>query len=167
MGEFSFKQLSKDANTILTGDHEVVIVKTEATKSQNGKQMIKCDLKITSGPFAGRVIKHNFTLSPENTQAMKFFFQHMAALGLDEAYFDADPSMPQVAGDLLGRQAIATLEPNEWQGVTREQVKSWKPSGGVVTVAQPLAGMVATALPLAVATLAAVVTSTEAPEDPF
>lgn len=166
MGDFSFKELSKDANTVLTGDHEVVITKTEVAKSQNGKPMIKCDLKVTTGPFAGRVIKHNFTISADNPNAMKMFFAQMTALGLDEAYFDNDPPMAQVAGDLLGRTATATLEPNTWQGVTREQVKTWKPSnglGGVVPSA--LGGMVATELP--VATPVAVVTATEAPDDPF
>jgi uncharacterized protein DUF669 len=166
VGEFSFKQLSQDANTVLTGDHEVVFVKTEATKSQNGKPMIKCDLKITAGPYAGRVVKHNFTISAENPQAMKFFFSDMKKLGLDEKYFDNDPSMAQIAGDLLGRTATATLENNPWNGMDREQVKTWKASGGLGGVMPTaLGGITATALPVSVP--AAVVTATEAPDDPF
>lgn len=168
MAEFSFKELSKDANTIVTGEQGVVITKTESAKSQGGKAMIKCDLKITAGPYAGRVIKHNFTMSPENPTAVKMFFIAMKALGLGPEYFDNDPTMEQVAGDLLGRTAVAVLEENVWQGVAREQVKSWKPGDGVALAPSAMSlPAAATTLPTVAARPAAVETSEDAPEDPF
>lgn len=166
MGEMNWSQMRQDATTVLTGDFPVVIVGSEGGKSQNGKPMIKLKLRVESGPYAGREVRNNMTLSPENPTAVKMFFLNLERLGLGAAYFDANPDaeMVQIAADLLGRRAVVTLESRTWNGVASENVKTWKSAldGGAVELSEfGFAGMEAVELP------AAVTTSTAPPDDPF
>lgn len=169
MSSINWKDLRKNATTVLEGEFGVLIFKSEAGLSSNGKDMIKIQLKISSGPHAGRTVFHNFVVS-EHPFAQKRFFEDLAVLGLDEAWFDANnPSMELIASTLLNKNAVVVLEKNTYNGTEREQVKSWKsssgggPSGG-------LSGMTAAPLahPLASNTAPTVAEDTTAPPaDPF
>ena len=132
MAEQNWKDLHKDAMTTLTGDFPVIIVEANAAKSQNDKDMIKYKAKIESGPYAGRAITGNFVVSPESSGAMRMFFLHMAVLGLDDAFWSANPNAPmeQVAKALEGRRAIATFGTRQWQGQDREEIQAWKKPTG-------------------------------------
>ncbi len=132
MAERSWGDLHKDAMTTITGDFPVIIVKADAAKSQNDKDMIKYTAKIESGPYAGRALTGNFVVSPESSGAMRMFFLHMAVLGLDEKFWAANPNAPmeQVAKSIEGRRAIATVGTRQWQGADREEIQKWtKPTG--------------------------------------
>lgn len=88
------------------GKHEAEITKAEYAKtSSTDKDMYKVIFKAVSGPDAGSTHPNNFVLSPDSPVAMGFFFRHMAALGLDAAYFATNPGKEQLARDLVGRRA--------------------------------------------------------------
>lgn len=169
MSDIDWASLHKLSTTVLTGDFPIAVVKATAGQSQNGKPMIKCQLKVTEGPYAGRTINHNFTITAENPNAMGFFFAAMKKLGADDAFFATGPNLDQIAAQIINRQALVTLAPNEFNGVTREQVSVWKEALGVgsfVSTAgssSPLSGLAASALPVA----QTVAPSTEPPADPF
>lgn len=136
--ELDWASLHKDATTTLTGDFNVVIVEATAQKTSNGdKDMIKWKAKVETGPYAGRPLWGNFTISPESPGAMRILFAHWAALGIDGAYFQANPNAPvaQIAQALIGRKAVATIGVRQWQGSDREEVQGWKPPtiGGQAT----------------------------------
>lgn len=170
MAEYNWNQMRNDATTVLTGDFNAVFVKTESTQSSNGKPMIKCQLKIEAGPYVGRVIYHNFTVSVESPIAMKMFFLNLDVLGLGKEFFAGNPSMPDIAAGLLGKRCTITLESRQHQGRDMENIKTFKmPDTG-------LPSMVATAMPVAVPVAVPVptpvVTSTAPPvmgddNDPF
>lgn len=168
MSETSFKALRATAMTVLEGDFPVVVSAAEASKSQNGKAMLKCKLKIESGPYAGRVIGHNFTFSPENDNAVWYWFNDLAVLGADDSFFDMDPSLEQIASQIVNRRATVTLEKSSYNGRDQSRVKKWSaPLGaGFVTVGEPTGLPTATSLPTATPVTAAVVTTPE-PEDAF
>jgi hypothetical protein len=166
-----FKKLRANANTILQGDYPVVADKVTYKKTQTDKHMWTVNLKVTAGPYAGRVITHNMVLSPELDFAVKRFFREMDALGADEKFFDSNPSVDAISAQIQGRHALATFaeSKNEFRGEKREEVVNLVAAkGGVVTVAGasglPTASALPAATPVAVATP---VDAGEAPTDPF
>lgn len=171
MSETSWKSLRNAAMTVLEGDFPVVVVAAEATKSQNGKKMLKCKLKVESGPYAGRTIPHNFTFSPESPNAVWFWFNDLAILGADDAFFDTDPSDTQIAMQIVNRRATVTLEKKTYNGRDSEQVKRWHAPVGAsfVTVGVPSDLPTATTLPAASAVTVAAPSGPAdgEPVDPF
>jgi len=122
------------------GDYDVEVAKSEATTSQNGKPMIKTTMKVVTGPYEKRPIINNFVMSLENPQAVAIFFRHMKAFGLTEDFFASlgqTSSLEPVATALVGRRARLTLGHREWQGETRNEVKSVKPYTGAPPAMSP------------------------------
>ena len=129
----NWKTMHKDATTTLEGDFPVVIVEANATKTNDGsKDMIKWKAKVETGPYAGRPLWGNFTISPESPGAMRILFSHLAVLGLDEKFWNANPEAPvsAIAQAIVGRKAIAEVGVRQWNGADREEVKAWKPALG-------------------------------------
>jgi hypothetical protein len=79
---YNWSEMEQEATIVLEGDFPVTVVKTEATKSANGKDMIKTQFKIDSGTYAGRKLFTNFVISPESPGAMRMFFTQLAVFGL-------------------------------------------------------------------------------------
>jgi len=119
-----FKKLRANANTVLQGDYPVVADKVTYKKTQTDKHMWTVNLKVTAGPYAGRVITHNMVLSPELDFAVKRFFREMEALGADEKFFDSNPSVDAISAQITGRHALATFKESEkeFRGEKREEV---------------------------------------------
>lgn len=111
------------------GEHEVEITKAEYKETTNKKDMFVVIFKAVSGPDAGSTHPNNFVISPESPVALGFFFQHMAALGLDAAYFAAKPNNAQIARDLVGRHAIITVR-EQRSDPSRTEVGSVRRSSG-------------------------------------
>jgi hypothetical protein len=165
MAETSWKSLHKAGTTVLEGEFPVIVHKAEAGQSQNGKTMIKCQLKVESGPYAGRTISHNFTFSPENPNAVAFFFSDLALLGADDKFFETDPNTSDIAQRITGARATALLEKNNYQGRDREQVKRFSAPGAGGPFVATSGFPAATALPQASSLPAA--GSAAPPKDPF
>lgn len=145
MAETNWADLHKFATTSLEGEFPLVIVEATATKTNDqSKDMIKWKAKIEAGPFVDRPITGNFTLSPDSPIALRIFFQQLAVLGLDGAFFAANPNAPveMIAQALVGRRAIGVLGTRQWQGRDFDEVKEWKPAlggpGGSAASAGPL-----------------------------
>ena len=85
--------------------------------------------KITTGPHAGNTLVNDFTISPENANALGFFFRHMGALGLNSAYFATKPSIEKIAQDLVGRRCRADVIIDTWSGQERNKISNIKPPG--------------------------------------
>src|SRR5262245_57177872 len=91
------------------GDYNVTVQKAQATTASTGSPMIKTTFVVEDGDHAGRKVFNNFVLTMDNPAALSFFFQHMAALGIDRTFFASlqgtpDQSMPQVAQALVSRR---------------------------------------------------------------
>lgn len=115
------------------GDYDVEVTEANATRSSNGKPMIKVRLKVLSGPYQNRSIINNFVFSIENAMALSIFFRHMKCFGLDEAFFGSlgqAGSLEPVAGALTNRRARVTLGIRQWNGEDRNEVTQIKPYTG-------------------------------------
>ena len=119
-------QEAPDFTPVPAGTYQVKIHSAEAQKTANAKDMIKAVFSIVGGPYDGRRLFNNFTISPESPAAMKFFFQHMAAFGIDAGFFSMKPSIAAVAAELERRQVIANVVVGMkvWNNEDRNEVKS-------------------------------------------
>lgn len=173
----NFKKLRETATTVLQGDYAVVVDKAEFKLTQkNSEPMWVLTLKVTAGPYTGRTIRHNLVLSSTHTFMVNRFFSHMAVLGLDASFFDANPSPDAVSIAVTGRHAIANLveSKSEFRGEKQSEVSELKPATGGVTVSVGAGATVSSSLPQASSLPAAVTVVTAPageqiapPEDPF
>lgn len=139
MSQFDWNTLmanaSADFEPLPPNDYDVQVTSAERTQTQNGKLMFKVKFNVLAGPYANRKIFNNFVVSPENPNAMAFFFRHMAALGLNSDYFKANPTPEQVASDLMNRQCRLKIKQRPYQGSMRNDVEAVMPlNGGVMNV---------------------------------
>lgn len=112
------------------GDYLAVVQDATAQDASTGKPMVKATFKITEGPYAGRLIWNNFVLTRDNPNALKWFFRHMQAFGLQRDFFAMNPSMSAVAEQLKNKEVVITLTANrEYQGQRQNDVKSIRAAG--------------------------------------
>lgn len=162
MADLDFGKTRQDVMTVLEGDFVVRVIEATATKNSKGNPMIKAKLAIQAGPYTGRVIVNNFSITPDSVPAMQMFFSQMNILGLDGAYFDklpnGDTGVNKIAVDLVGRVVQVKLGKREWQGVDRENVEGFSPAptgmGGTPVAGQTVAQALPTAQPVTVNTAA-------------
>lgn len=129
---------SAEFDPLPSGPYDVEVAKSEPKLSQTGKTMFKVQFKVLTGPHAGRIIFNQFVVSPDNPNALSFFFQHMRVLGLDSTFFAANPTEDQIANALVGRRCTVEVAQREWEGRTQNDVKKIKPSIGVPVPAAPV-----------------------------
>lgn len=135
----SWKDMHTDATTVIQGEFPLVIDSADATKTQNGKDMIKCKVKVESGVYANRLIYHNFTISEDSPAAMRMFFSQMAILGINDKWWSANANAPvsEVAKTIEGRRFIGVVGVKTWMGADREEIQQFKPAiGGSTGAAQ-------------------------------
>lgn len=145
MSEVAWSDLKKRADDATkpapAGDHVVEITKASWKMNSSNNPMYSVQGKIVEGAAQGKTVFNNFNVTVENDFALAIFFRHMAALGLDDAFFAAGPSHDQVCQALAGRRAVFSLEIRQWQGQDRNGVTDVKPLSG------PLAAMTGVVTP--------------------
>lgn len=123
------KKVENEFKPLPEGDYDFVISKSEAVKTKTGKDMFKIQAKVIHGDHARRVVFQNMVLSYESPVAMNIFLRQMAVLGLDEAYFAADPTVEQTASELVGRvfrgKVVITSDPNYRDGEPQNEIKNY------------------------------------------
>jgi hypothetical protein len=143
MASINWQDLQKAAGDaaftpVPVGVYDVYVDTAEATQSSTGKDMIKVTFKVQNGPHEGRGIFNQFVISPDSANALAFFFRHMAALGLDEAFFAVNPPLETVAATLVGRTCRVKVGIREYQGQDRNEVQQVLPAtAGTATTTPP------------------------------
>ncbi len=129
MSDIDWASLQKDAqDTVLAdGDYTVIVSEATSAMSSNNKPMIRLKLKVADGPKRDRMVFTQLVLSAENPFALQRWFAQLACFGLDASYFGRNPTMEQIAADLLNRGVVVSLGQREWQGQNRNEVQSYRP----------------------------------------
>ena len=143
MAVVNWKDLQKAAgdagfDPLPVGFYDVIVDTAEATQSGSGKDMIKTTFRVEGGPFDGKKVFNQFVISPENANALAFFFRHMAAMGLNDAFFAAEPRTEQVASALIGRRARIKVSIRQWNEQDRNNVDQVLPPQGGAPAAPTL-----------------------------
>jgi Protein of unknown function (DUF669) len=128
---------------ISPGTYDVVVEKAEAKLASTQRQMIALTLGVEGGPYDKRRLWTNCVIVPDNPGALARFFRYMKAFGLDQGYFNREPSPDAVASTLLGRRARATVGIKKYNGEDRNEVTN-------ITQAAAVPGM-PSAVPVAAA----------------
>lgn len=123
------RQAAKQASfdPIAEGEYNVTCIKAEAVQASTGKPMIKTTWQVEDGPAVGKKVFNQFVYSADSDTALAIFFQHMKFMGLDDAFFDANPAWEQVAQMMMGRRCRFQVGIREWQGQARNDVKKVLP----------------------------------------
>lgn len=132
MSEYNWNQLIAEADvgvqSVPAGEYELQVGTAVVKPTSTGKDMIVCRYNVVAGPHIGRPIYNNFTLSPESSASMGFFFRQMKAHGLDPAFFAVNPSVQQVAENLVGRLVHVKIGIKPYNGEDRNSMDGFSPS---------------------------------------
>jgi hypothetical protein len=160
------------------GTYDATVFSAEAKTTSNGKDQVVVRFQIVGGPNGGRkTAPRNLVVSPENPNALGFFFRDMRSLGLGNDFFAKEPSMQAIAAALVGRPCRIEVGTRVWNNEEREDIKRIMPSapGGasvpVAPVAMPQPVVPQPVMPQPAAdvpqTLAMVAADPSAPKLPF
>lgn len=135
MSSIPFSQLQKMAEEsgigqpIPAGRYTVKAVEATAEKTKAGdKDKITVKFSVLDGPHANRKVFNQYVISPDNPNAIAFFFKHMAAFGLTGDFFASEPSMSQVAGAIKDKVVDVDVIIDNYGGEDRNKVKNTYPS---------------------------------------
>jgi len=136
----SFADMMKEAQAagvgfgelVPIGEYEMFVWKAKAGKTSNGKFRLEVTGKIVGGPQDGKTVWNQFVLSPENPNAMGFFFRHMAVLGAGPDWFApkqiSDGTFAELAAHVLGARFRCAVGQAEVNKETRNQFEKVMPS---------------------------------------
>lgn len=156
MTEFNWQQLMAEADVgvlpVPIGEYELQVGTAVIKPTNNGKDRIACRYNVVQGPHTGRPVFHGFTLSPESSASMGFFFRQMKAHGLGPEFFAQNPSIQQVADNLIGKLVHVKIGIEPYQGEDRNSLDGFSPSqlpGGAPVAAPAPLGAPTAAPPIA------------------
>jgi hypothetical protein len=107
------------------GDYELKVIDAKATTTQTGKTMFKITNEVQGGPFAKRRVWDQLVVTTDNPKAMNMFFMKTSAMGLNSAFFDANPTNAQIEQALSGRSFRATLGKRTYNGTESNEIKRY------------------------------------------
>ena len=126
---FTFDNLREQAKAIEpppAGTYDCICSHAEATQSKTGKHMIKARYTILNGPEKGKNIFNNLVFSPENDNAIWFFFENIEkAHGVPLEGLGSN-DFPIIAAKLVGKEVRITAEEREYEGRQTLDVKRYE-----------------------------------------
>lgn len=122
----------KTALVIPKGEYDVRVDDAESVIAKSsGRSMVKVKFIVDNGPQEGRQLYNNFVWVPENDNAIRMFFTRMAYFGLDRDYFLKNPTLDQVAHDMIGKKVRVKVDHREWEEELQPDIKKIKAYLGV------------------------------------
>ena len=160
-----------DEALLPVGDYDILVEKAEGVVAQTGSDMIKLTCKVTSGPFAGKVLWTNIVLKTDSSGAMRMALRRLAALGVTREWLvTTSAQRDQIAAACLGKTASAKVEQKKYNGEDRNEIAMFSPIGsaGGNVPAPPAVSSPASAPVPAPAPAGAIANSAPTPDDePF
>jgi hypothetical protein len=102
------------------------VKKAKGGKTSNGKMRVEATFAIVGGPQDGKTVWNQFVVSPENGQALGFFFRHMAVLGLAPSWFAGrqldDSTMAAISEAITGARARIKVTIGKVNGADRNNI---------------------------------------------
>lgn len=112
-----------DFTPVPAGSYETKVLEASATKTKNGKDMIKVSWVIEGGPHAGRRLWSNLVVSPESPKAMAILIRQLTTLGV-KPLMEAGASFEQIAAGLKDTLATLKVSVGEYQNKPKNEVDS-------------------------------------------
>jgi hypothetical protein len=121
------------------GVYDVKVVQAETPEKKSDRRTFIIQFEVLNGPLAGRKFKHWMRLIEEYPGLIAIWFAEMAAMGLGDAFFAAEPSDEQVCAALKDRLATVKVGRRKKKGTDEdvEDIRVTAPSSTVASVAPP------------------------------
>lgn len=117
---------AKEFEPLPDGDYLLKVTKSDHATTSTQKDMFKLVTEVIGGPHDKSKVFTNLVVSPENPNAMGFFFRNLAAIGVPAKFFDNNPTHAAVAAALVGKTFIGTVGSREWNNKISNEIKSFK-----------------------------------------
>lgn len=120
-------------------DARVVAAEAKVNESSGRKSFI-VQYEVISGPHAGRKVRNWMTIVSEYPGLIAAWFKDMDAMGLDDAFFSAEPTDAQICAALVGRTCQITVgrrKKNKSSDEETEDIKVAPPAVAMPPVAPP------------------------------
>lgn len=105
------------------GSYDVNILKGEAKKTKNGKDMVVATYVVEGGPYAGRRLWHNFVVSPESPKAMAILIRQLSILGV-RPLLEQNATFEQIAAAIKDVALTVKVSVGEYGGKPKNEVDS-------------------------------------------
>ncbi len=125
------------SDLVPASSYDARVKEANAKKASTGSDMIEIVFAIVGGPQDDQWIWSNLVLPKADSKPghRKMFARRMRALGFDMASLTANnPSLQQVADQMVGRSVRIEVIHKPWEGNQRAEVKSISPISGAGTV---------------------------------
>lgn len=118
-------------------NYNFVVSEATVGESKTGKKSIGITAIIESGPSAKRKVWNTWYISPENANALAYFFREMKIFGLDRVeFFGKGPSDQQIIDGLVNKRFIGTVVQKEYpegSGKIKNEIDGFLPPIGAAT----------------------------------
>lgn len=132
------------------GTYDARVVGAEVKVNENsGRKTFIVQYEVTTGPNAGRKLRNWMTIVEEYPGLVAMWFKDMAAMGLDDAFFEGEPGDAQICAALVGRTceiAVGRRKKNKSSDEETEDIKVHPPVGGAAPVPPPAPDPMAAAM---------------------
>lgn len=122
---------------------------TVKVNENSGRKSFIVQYEILSGPLAGRKVKNWMTIVNEYPGLVDMWFKDMAAMGLTDTFFEAEPEDKQICAALTGRMCQITVgrrKKNKTSDEETEDIKVRPPATATAPVAAPAPDPMASAV---------------------
>lgn len=117
-----WEALAKDAKEVSKGftpapadNYNMTIIEAKPDIAKNsGNQKFSATLVIDAGPYKGKRLWHDFTVTRDNKRGLSIFFQNMAVLGMPFEFFNANTADEAVVQNMVGKRISADLIVDEY-----------------------------------------------------
>lgn len=95
-------------------NYNFVVSEASVGESKTGKKSIGITAIVESGPNAKRKVWNTWYISPENANALAYFFREMAVFGLPLEFWKSGPSDEAIINSLVNKRFVGTLKTVEY-----------------------------------------------------
>lgn len=110
------------------GEYDLVLRSVKAGATKNGDPQFNCRYEVESGPHEKTTVWDNITIFQEasKSKALAINMRKLFTLGADAKFLQSEPSNEEIIQRIVGSHITVTLEINEWNGNSRNQIKTFK-----------------------------------------
>lgn len=123
------------------GTYDVKVVDADVKVNENsGRKSFIVQYEVVAGPLAGRKVKNWMTIVSEYPGLVAMWFKDMAAMGLGDAFFEAEPEDKQICAALVGRTCqikVGRRKKNKTSDEETEDIRVSPPTAAAPPVATP------------------------------
>ena len=117
-----------DFEALPKGPYEIIVQDATKQVASTGKDMIKVQVQVSSGPYRNRVLFNYIVFGKDNPKLMRMTLERLAAFGVTREFLATQkPNVATIAELLVGRKATAVVgiqEKGEYAG--RNEIKTFR-----------------------------------------